>query len=325
MSGPVVVPHEHGYAGGSSPSMPEERAGGRGARLIAVPVAVAASALLGACGGSAVASSQARTTTPSATPPPPGASGQVAAISPTSSSMEVQNPVEGQVTVSWSSSTTFVRTVTASLSDVAVGDCVSITGAPATTGTPPGPITARTVTISAPSASGCSRLGPQGAGGSGIFRPPSGGTVRRGAGPGSGTGSGGPTAFVVGTVSSVNQSAGTFAVHGVVRTGVARRAGSSSITPSTTSTMAPGPAIDVTIDTIATTSYTRIEPASASDLAVGQCVVAAGPADQTGAITATRISIRPPSPTGTCFGPGRGRGGAPFGGGGGGTAGVAGA
>ncbi len=62
---------------------------------------------------------------------PPGVSGTVAAVDPASSSMEVQNPETGQTTVSWTASTTFVETVSASLASVQAGDCVAVNGTPA--------------------------------------------------------------------------------------------------------------------------------------------------------------------------------------------------
>ena len=75
----------------------------------------------------------------------PGASGSVAAI--TGSSMEVQNPQSGQVTVSWTTKTAFTKTATVTAASVAAGDCVTVTGT-----TTNGTIVARTVAISKPPA-----------------------------------------------------------------------------------------------------------------------------------------------------------------------------
>jgi hypothetical protein len=46
------------------------------------------------------------------------------------------------------------------------------------------------------------------------------------------------------------------------------------------------------------TTYTKAEPASASTLKVGECVVANGQADSTGAVTATTIAISQAGPDG---------------------------
>ncbi len=66
-----------------------------------------------------------------------------------------------------------------------------------------------------------------------------------------------------------------------------------------------GATTTTSITTDASTTFTKVVSASQSTLAVGQCVAAVGPADQTGAVTANTISIRPPGPNG-CF---TGRGG----------------
>ncbi|HUZ44931.1 MAG TPA: hypothetical protein VMU63_11050, partial [Acidimicrobiales bacterium] len=66
-----------------------------------------------------------------------------------------------------------------------------------------------------------------------------------------------------------------------------------------------------------TTTFTKTQLAAASALTVNQCVTAFGSSDNTGAVTATRITIRPPvngsCSTATGFGGRRGF----FGGGGG--------
>jgi hypothetical protein len=70
-----------------------------------------------------------------------------------------------------------------------------------------------------------------------------------------------------------------------------------------------------TVNTDSSTTFTKVVSAGQSALAVGQCVAAVGPADQTGAVTANSITIRPPGPNG-CFtgnrgGQGGGNGGPP--------------
>ena len=89
-----------------------------------------------------------------ATTPPTAASGTLAALSGTS--LEVQNPTSGQVTVNWSPTTTFSQTVTVPASTLAVGDCVTATGAaPKSTGKSTAKskttsVTATTISISHP-------------------------------------------------------------------------------------------------------------------------------------------------------------------------------
>ncbi|MCM3924229.1 hypothetical protein ND748_21480, partial [Frankia sp. AiPs1] len=78
----------------------------------------------------------------------PGTSGTIAAV--TATNVEVQNPASGQVTVTWTPSTTFVKTTTAGATAVAVGDCVTVTG-----GSPGSTFTAQTVTVSQPVSGGC--------------------------------------------------------------------------------------------------------------------------------------------------------------------------
>ena len=92
------------------------------------------------------------------------------AITAASSSMEVQNQQSGQVTVSWTSTTTFGQTVTVAASAVTVGDCVTVTGTPSGS-----TITAKAVTISQPAASGTCASSAFGGGG----RGPTAGRVER--------------------------------------------------------------------------------------------------------------------------------------------------
>jgi hypothetical protein len=154
------------------------------------------------------------------------------------------------------------------------------------------------VAISQPGTNGCT----PGAGGFGGFGPRAG---NGGAGDGSTTTPGnrparngnGARRFAgaFGKVASV--SAPTFVVQGNNRNGAATT---------------------TTVTTDASTTFTKVVSASQSTLAVGQCVAALGPSDQTGAISANSIAIRPPGPNG-CFTGNRGGPGGP-GGGGGGTA-----
>jgi hypothetical protein len=69
-----------------------------------------------------------------------------------------------------------------------------------------------------------------------------------------------------------------------------------------------GANMTTTVTTDASTTFTKVVPVSQSTLAVGQCVAAVGPADETGAVSANSVSIRPPGPNGCLTGRG-GRGG----------------
>ncbi len=124
-----------------------------------------------ACGSSGTTS-----TTPSAapaaaasTPKPsssaaafPGVTGTAAAVS--GSSMEVQNPTSGQVTVTFTTSTPIIDTVSVTAKDVTVGSCVTVIGKPSTTGSAASSVTATTVTISAPVKGSCTGAGGFGGG-----------------------------------------------------------------------------------------------------------------------------------------------------------------
>jgi hypothetical protein len=76
-----------------------------------------------------------------------------------------------------------------------------------------------------------------------------------------------------------------------------------------------GAAQTVTVPT--TVRVSKSSPAAASDLALHQCLIAAGSRDASGKVTARTISIVPPGPSGCAtIGRGFGRGGGGFGGGG---------
>jgi hypothetical protein len=232
---------------------------------------ISLAALLAACGGGSTTASGSTTTTPpgSGSGPSatgagafPGAVGSVASLS--SSSMEVQNQQTGQVTVSWTPSTSFTESTTAAASSVAVGDCVVVTGSSSN-----GSLTARTVGVSQPSASGtCTTTRPTAGGG----RPGSGTAPSGAAGGGSGT----PISFTSGKVTAV--SAGSLAVYGTSAVG---GPGSSTTAPSS----------NITIDLSSSTTYPKTAPAASTNLAVGDCVTAAGPSTSTGAVTASSVRI----------------------------------
>lgn len=261
-------------------------------RLVLPGLALVAVTVVAACGGSTPAASAAppaapKTSTPNRAPQaPPGTFGTAAAISGTS--IEVQNPQNGQVTVNFSGSTTFTNTTTATLADVTFGSCVVVTATSG--GNMPATLTARSVAVTPSSANGCNIGGAFGGGGnggrpSGAPRP----TNRPRPSGAPGPGAAGGRSF--GSVSAV--SATGFTVHNTNP-----RAGQSA---------------DTTVIVNSSTTYTKTAGATSSALAVGECVTAIGPADDTGAITARTIAISKPGPNGCTAGAGRFRGG--FGGG----------
>jgi hypothetical protein len=155
---------------------------GPGLGLVAAAVAVAVSA----CGtaDTSTAGQPAGSGSAPAAPPvgPRGASGAVAALS--GSTLQVQNARTGQVTVTFTPSTSFTRTVAAAAADLAVGDCALAVGASAPTSSPAvpaGPVTATSVMISPATADGGCPAGGPGGPGRGA-RPAGGGRGARAAG-----------------------------------------------------------------------------------------------------------------------------------------------
>ena len=270
-------------------------------RLLALSALGAAGVAMAAC-GSSPASPPASSSTPttsrgssaggSTTPRQfPGTSGTIAAINGTS--LEVQNPTTGQVTVNYTSTTTFRQTVTASASAVTVGSCISAFGKP-TSGSSSSksgfgsPVTATTVSVSQSVSGTCTggfggRPGGATPGGGGSFTP---GTGTRPAGASRfGNGQFGAAS---GEVTAVNGSVVT-----INETNPTTKAASS-----------------VAVTLTSTTTFTTTGTASSTDLAVGKCARANGSADTTGAIAAQSITISTPGPDGCTSGFGGFRGGA---------------
>lgn len=248
-------------------------------------VAVLAMAL-SACGGTDPTAAE-RSAEPGAAPPAPaGAAGTVAAVSATD--IQVQNPRTGQVRVTFTPSTSFTKTVPGTAGDLVVGDCTMATGA--TNADPTAPLTATSVLISPASADGtCSPSGvggPRGArrGGGGPDSSAPGGATPSGSPnrpAGAGRGRGG---IALGKITSISGA------------GFVVQLGASDTTRS------------IAITT--TTTITKTVPTDKTGLAVGECVSALGPSDDTGTVEASSISIRQPGPNG-CQGGfgGTGRGG----------------
>ncbi|TNC21637.1 DUF5666 domain-containing protein [Amycolatopsis alkalitolerans] len=188
----------------------------------------------------------------------PAASGTIAAVA--ASSIEVQNPSNGQVTVKFSGSTTFTDRIPAALSDVTAGSCVVVTG----TGTP---VAAKTVEISTAANGTCA---PGGVG----MRPGNGGTR-----PSRLSGAARPSGAARGAFGKVTAVSGTgFTVEQDNRQ-----------TGATTT-------VQVTVDSA--TTYTKSSAANSSALKVGECAIATGQADDTGAVAAKTISVSQAGPNG---------------------------
>jgi hypothetical protein len=194
---------------------------------------------------------------------PPGASGKVADVS--GHTAQVQGPSGGQVAVSWTGETTFTEEVDATLADVTVGACAMVTSADEDTDPEATEVAAATVRVEQPTDGDCGQR-PEGA--PTDLRttmpegePPAGAPdgVRRGFG-------------TAGQVTAV--SADGFTVS-------AQRPGDDAAT-------------DVVVTVGEETTVTTTAAAKASAVEVGRCVDARGESDDTGAVTATSISVSDP-------------------------------
>ncbi|WP_161982965.1 DUF5666 domain-containing protein [Candidatus Frankia alpina] len=230
----------------------------------------------------------------------PGTTGTIAAV--TATNIEVQNPASGQVTVTWTPNTTFVKTTSASA--IAVGDCVTVIG-----GSPGTTFTAQSVTVSQPVSGSCTAGFGRGFGGAGGFpggarpsdRPTARSTARSTARPNAqGLPNGGRFAAVTGAVTKVAGT--TITVQGPQRPGVGA---SASAAPAATA--APGATVTSTVTLGSSTTVEKTSSATSAALTVGECLTAVGKADDTGAVAATSISVRPAAKEG-CAGGFGGRG-----------------
>lgn len=220
----------------------------------------------------------------------PGVNGLVAAVA--DGTAQVQSTDSGQVAVSWTGSTAFTKQVSAQLSDLSVGDCVQVLGAspgddPQSLDVQPTEVTATAVTITSPVDGSCAPGAGQAAGrGGGAGARPDGadggtdsrGTRPRGQAQGQGQGPGGAT----GAVTSVDAQG--FVVEAV-------RFSEADADARET--------VEVTVLVSGATTYRNTVEGTADDVAVGQCLQADGTADDTGAVTATRIVVTP-STNGEC-------------------------
>lgn len=208
----------------------------------------------------------------------PGAVGKVAAVA--DHTAQVQG-MQGQVAVSWTAATTFTKEVAASLADVKVGTCVLVlpigqgTGTGSSSSGVPTAVTASSVRISEPTDGTCSPVrGPDGAGGPQLQGTPPSGAPQGGPGP--------RMRGLGGTMGKVTALSGSgFTV--------------SSVMPGSTA------ATTVTVTVGAATTYTTTAKGAPADVKVGVCLQAQGAADDTGAVTATRIAVSTPQ-DGQCGG-----------------------
>lgn len=200
----------------------------------------------------------------------PGASGLIAAASP--GTLQVQSAT-AQNTVVYTAATKFTKVIPG---HVAVGDCVIVTGTPAT-GSTQG-LTAMSARIMAKVNGSCATTGTNGAGlpGGGQF------SGRRPGLPDGGSGTRRALASATGTVSSVTGT--TILVKGTLRNGPGA---ANAATPTT---------ITVTLPASATVAQTV--PATSAAAVLGQCARAIGPANSVGAITAKSITISKPGANG---------------------------
>ena len=227
----------------------------------------------------------------------PAAQGTIAALAATS--MEVQSPQSGQVTVTFGPKTAFTQTSAAAKASVVVGTCVAAVAArsqssgsaapstPAPSASPPARVTsftAATVVITRPANGTCNG----GFGGLNGSAAPSGapsGAFPSGA-PSGGFGRGGFGGFAARATGKVTAvTASTMTVVGSTRSGP----------------------ITYTVSVDPSTMYTATGSATSASLAVGKCVIAFGSTDSTGAVAATRIAVSPASSSGCAVGFGRGR------------------
>ena len=257
-----------------------------------------------ACGGGTAASvagtaaaspaAQSRGSAPAGTQAAfPGVVGTAAAVS--GSSLEVQNPTSGQVTVTFTASTPITDTVSVTAKDVTVGSCVTVVGTPSATGSAASPVTATTVTISAPVKGSCTGAGGFGGGGFGGFGR-GGGAGGAGATPRPSfsarprpTGSQG--AFGNGAFGGANGKVTSVSATGFVVQAMRRTAGSGTATET-----------DITVITSSASKYLKTVTASASALKVGLCITAVGTANSIGAVAARSIRISQPGPSGCVTG-----------------------
>ena len=250
-------------------------------------VVAAVAAVLAGCGSASSSTTAQPAADPSAaaTAPtgPRGASGTVASVA--DSIIEVQDPRTGQVTVNFTPSTNFSRIVAATSGDLSTGECVIAMGTPQSSTDQTGSIAASTVRIEPAAADGSCATGRPGGNRPSTAPSPRNRPPGAGTGPGNGTGNGPGRARAAATFGKIiSVSGSSFAVQN----------GGSTATR--------------TVTTTGSTTFSKTVATDHSALAVGECVTAAGPADDTGAVAASAITISQPGPNGCTAGFGARRG-----------------
>jgi hypothetical protein len=230
------------------------------------------------------------------TNPPIGASGSVAALNGTS--MEVQNPSSGQTTVNWTSTTLFSKTVSESVSAITVGDCVTATGTVSKKSKTT--VAARDITVSTPNSTGaCGGTSLNGRnssdGGTSAGGPPAGGPEFRTGSGGANLPKGAPSGHLPRQLASLSIASGKVtAVNGstITVSGISVSPGSLPRSTKDKTKKPTTPKVQtLKVTTTNSTPVSATQTAASTDLAVGDCVSAFGPAATNGAVTASTVHI----------------------------------
>ena len=228
--------------------------------------------------------------------------------------MEVQNPNSGQTTVSWTATTRFSKIVKQSVGQLATGDCITVTGTASKSSK--NTIAARSISVVPATASGMCTGRTGGSGGA--FGGPGGPGGQGGPGGSFRTGQangGTPPSFRGGTPPSFGGSSRRFGARrrrvrdregdrregfdylgvgcqhqpGVLRTDQGLHL--EELEDSKNAKAAAPKTQKLTITTSGSTALSATQSAASSDLAVGDCVSAFGPAAANGSVTATTVRI----------------------------------
>lgn len=267
-------------------------------RLVLAAAAAAAALGAAACGSSSTGGASSASSTSSTGTDAGGggrgglarnaAAGEVVQLSGTK--LVLNTTQSGDVNVTFAATTPVSKTSTGSLGDITDGECLTATGQKDSTGT----FTATTVNISDPVGGSCTA-------GGGLF-----------GGPGAGNRSPNPSFSP-----NPSRSPRPGGQNGMVIRGQVTAENGVSITLVQLGGASSGQSTTITVPTTATVSKTA--SATASDIAVGDCVAAIGPKDSSGTVTATTLAISPAGPSGCFTGRGAFGGFGGFRGGGGGT------
>jgi hypothetical protein len=239
-------------------------------------ITLTAAFVLAACGTAASATGSSSPSPSAGNALRNGAAGQLVQIS--GQTLILTGP-NGDITVTYTTTTTFTKTSLGTLADITRGTCIVASGQKNASGT----VTATNVSVSPKTAAGCAVR---------AFAPAPGATPRPTPTPRPSATPRPNGALVIGEVTAVS---------GTSVTVLTQASGSQIITVATAATI------------------TNSASVSASALQNGQCLRANGPRDSAGNIQAMSITITPAGPSGTCttgLGRGRGNGGGFPGGGG---------